>query len=436
MTTDTSGTTEVGSYFISNYPPYSTWSKDVVPEALRALESEADSSIPMGLYIHIPFCRKRCKFCYFRVYTKQNAQDVENYVSCLEKEFQILSQKEGVKNRTLEFAYFGGGTPSYLSSKQILSLHDRLSEYLNWESAQEVTYECEPGTLNFEKVKTLKEIGVTRISLGVENFDPKILEANGRAHQADEVFRAWDWIQQVGFPQTNIDLIAGMIGENDENWSKCLEKIQELSPQNITIYQMELPFNTIISQEIKELGIESPIANWATKRGWMNQAIDTLETGGYHLCSGNELVKSLETDRFVYRDNLFRGSDILATGVSSFGHFQGIHYQNYDRLDEYMEAIHKGELAINRALKPTDYQKLVREMILQMKEGKISAEPFQEKFGVNILDEFGEQFRNQENAGYLTVEGNNIKLTRKGMLQADSLLPEYFEEQFREVRYT
>jgi coproporphyrinogen III oxidase-like Fe-S oxidoreductase len=436
MTLDTTGSTEVGSYFISNYPPYSTWKEDFVPEALNALDSEPDSSIPMGLYIHIPFCRKRCKFCYFRVYTKQNAQDVENYVSTLEKEFELLSQKKGVINRKLEFAYFGGGTPSYLSSKQLLSLHDRLSEYLNWESAKEVTYECEPGTLNFEKVKTLKQIGVTRISLGVENFNPKILEANGRAHLADEVFRAWDWIQQVGFPQVNIDLIAGMIGENDENWTECLEKIQELSPDNITIYQMELPHNTIISQEIKELGIDSPIANWATKRAWMNQAIDTLESGGYHLCSGNELVKNLDTDHFIYRDNLFRGSDILATGVSSFGHFQGIHYQNYDRLDEYMERIQQGELAINRALRPTEHQKLVREMILQMKEGKIFADTFQEKFQVNILEEFSEQFHNQEKAGYLTIEGDLIKLTRRGILQAESLLPEYFEEQFREVRYT
>src|ERR1700679_4196232 len=141
-------TTEVGSYFISNYPPFSLWNRDDVAEIFTAFSSSPDRSIPMGLYIHIPFCRKRCRFCYFRVYTNQNAQAIENYVQSLEREFQLLSQQPGIQGRTLQFAYFGGGTPSYLSSKQLRSLHDRLSEYLSWQTSEEVTFECEPGTLS------------------------------------------------------------------------------------------------------------------------------------------------------------------------------------------------------------------------------------------------------------------------------------------------
>ena len=219
----------------------------------------------MGLYIHIPFCRKRCRFCYFRVYTNQNAQAIENYVQSLEREFQLLSQQPGVQGRTLRFAYFGGGTPSYLSSKQLRSLHDRLSEYLSWQTADEVTFECEPGTLSLEKVKTLKEIGVTRVSLGVENFNDEILKSNGRAHLSPEVFRAYEWLQQVGFPQINVDLIAGMVGETDENWANCIERVKQMEPDNVTIYQMELPYNTLISREIKEQVVTSPIAGWATE---------------------------------------------------------------------------------------------------------------------------------------------------------------------------
>jgi len=299
-----------------------------------------------------------------------------------------------------------------------------------------VTFECEPGTMSLEKVRTLKEIGVTRVSLGVENFDDRILEENGRAHLSPEVDRAWGWIQQVGFPQVNIDLIAGMIGENDDNWTRNLERVAEMSPDNITIYQMELPFNTLISKEMKETGIESPVADWPTKRRWMNEAIDFLVTKDYRLSSGNELVKNPDTDHFVYRDNLFRGSDILATGVSSFGHFQKVHYQNYDRLEDYHARLAENELPINRALASTPHQLLIREMILQMKEGSISAVAFREKFGVDILEEFREPFHNQEQAGYLELEGEEVRLTRKGILQADSLLPEYFEPEHRAVRYT
>lgn len=436
MATDTSSTTEIGSYFISNYPPFSQWDRSFVPEVLSAFQAEPDRTVPLGLYVHIPFCRKRCKFCYFRVYTQQNAKTIQNYVDALEKEFELLASQPAVIGRSLDFAYFGGGTPSYLSSRQLRSLHDKLAKYLSWHTANEVTFECEPGTLNEEKVRTLKEIGVTRVSLGIENFNDTILEVNGRAHLSPEVFKAYDWIQANDFPQVNVDLIAGMIGEDDDNWMRCVEKVAEMAPQNITIYQMELPHNTIISKEMKELGVSSPIADWATKRRWVSEAMDYLFERGYKVSSGNELVRDADNDRFVYRDNLFRGSDILATGVSSFGHLQGMHYQNFDRLDEYMKVVDEGELPINRAYRPTEHQRLIREFVLTMKEGRIDLAALREKFGVDPLVEFAEPIANQQTAGFLSVEGDEIRLTRKGLLQVDSLLPEYFEEEFKAVRYT
>ena len=428
--------TEVGSYFVSNYPPFSQWKKESVGDIYAALDREPDRSIPLGMYLHIPFCRKRCKFCYFRVYTQQNADVIKNYVDTLDKEVELLKTRRGLQDRKLQFVYFGGGTPSYLSAKQLLMLRERLSDSITWEEAKEVTFECEPGTLSLEKVQTLKEIGITRVSLGVENFNDKILEENGRAHLSPEIFRAYGWLQQVGFPQINVDLIAGMIGETDENWHACLDKVIEMRPNNVTIYQMELPFNTLISKEMLEHGIESPVADWPTKRRWANEAIEKLGKAGYSLSSGNELVLDADKDRFVYRDNLFRGSDILAVGVSSFGHFQGVHYQNKDALEEYIRIVQGGELPINRAMTPTKHQKFIREWVLQMKEGHVSADGFRQKFGLDPFVEFAEPIANQIRAGYLEREGDTLRATRKGLLQIDSLLWEYFEPQHRAVRYT
>lgn len=436
MSTDTSAATEVGSYFVSNYPPFSLWRREYVSEIHTAFESEPDRDVPLGLYLHIPFCRKRCKFCYFRVYTNQNAKAIQRYVESLAKEVELLSQQPAVKDRSLKFVYFGGGTPSYLSSRQLRYLREELSRSVSWDNADEVTFECEPGTLNEEKVQTLRDIGVTRISLGIENFDDAILENNGRAHHVPEVYKAYEWIQNAGFPQVNIDLIAGMIGETDENWTKCVEEAQKLAPDNITIYQMELPHNTIISKEMKELNIVSPIADWATKRRWVNEAMETLGAAGYSASSGNELIKNRATDHFVYRDNVWRGCDLLAAGVSSFGHLQGVHYQNLDQIEEYQTTVEGGELPVNRALRPTPHQLLIREFVLLMKEGRVQAAPFREKFGVDVLDEFAEALANQQAKGYLTVEGDEIVLSRKGLLQVDTLLTEYFEPEHRSVRYT
>ena len=428
--------TEVGSYFITNYPAYSVWEQKFIPAAEQVLQSEPDAQVPLGIYTHIPFCRKRCKFCYFKVYIQQNAKTIQQYVQAVDDELKRMAQLPAIRGRRVEVAYFGGGTPSYLSSRQLLQLRDRLSQSVSWETAQEVTFECEPGTLNLEKVQTLKEIGVTRVSLGVESFNDEILQNNGRAHLSPEVERAYGWIQEVGFPQVNIDLIAGMIGETDDNWHRNIDRAIELAPDNITIYQMELPFNTIISQEMKQTGAASPVADWPTKRRWVSEAFDRLMEAGYHVASGQELVRNPQTDRFIYRDHLFRGYDLLPLGVSSFGHIQGVDYQNHDDLNQYLSRIEAGESPINRAYVPPAEQKLIRQFILQMKESVVDTAALKAKFGVDPLVKFAEALENQQRAGYLTLEGTEVKLTRKGLLQVDSLLPEYFEPQYRRIRYT
>ena len=440
MTTEilpTSDATEVGSYFIANYPPFSQWKREHLPELLAALDSPApDPAHPLGLYLHIPFCRKRCKFCYFRVYTDQNAKAIERYVEALAREVELLSQRRAIAGRRLNFVYFGGGTPSYLSSRQLKSLRDRLHASVSWDDAEEVTFECEPGTLSLDKVKTLKEIGITRVSLGVENFNDQVLEANGRAHLSPEIMRAYEWIQGVGFPQVNVDLIAGMVGETDANWTECVERVRRMSPDNITIYQMELPHNTLIARDMKQLGVSSPVASWATKRRWVDEAFTTLCAAGYTISSAQELVKDPSRDRFVYRDSVWRGADLLATGVASFGHLSGVHYQNVDQLEDYLSSLESGRLPLGRALTPSRHQLLIREMVLQLKEGQIAAAPFRDKFGVDIFEEFGDAFNRQQAAGFLSVDRDRVTLTRKGLLQVDTLLPEFFEPEHRAVRYT
>src|SRR5947207_12329640 len=130
--------TEVGSYFISNYPPFSVWSPDHLPAALDAFNSPPKRESRLGLYLHIPFCRKRCKFCYFRVYTDKNADEVETYLSALSREVELYSQCAGLRGRQFEFVYFGGGTPSFLSAKQLEGLIARINRNFRWEAAREV----------------------------------------------------------------------------------------------------------------------------------------------------------------------------------------------------------------------------------------------------------------------------------------------------------
>jgi oxygen-independent coproporphyrinogen-3 oxidase len=178
--------TTVGNYFVANYPPFSFWETEQVPRALAAMDRPPAPGTPLGLYVHIPFCRKRCDFCYFKVYTGKNSKDIEQYVEAVLSELDMLVSRPVLGDRTPSFVYFGGGTPSFLSETQLRGLFAGLQERLPWTAAREVAFECEPGTLSEPKIRALRELGVTRLSLGVENFDPDILELNNRAHRATE----------------------------------------------------------------------------------------------------------------------------------------------------------------------------------------------------------------------------------------------------------
>ena len=246
--------TKGGSYFVSNYPPYSFWSPDRVGDVYAALERTPAAGTPLGVYLHIPFCRKRCHFCYFKVYTDKDSQEIENYLDATVEELKLYSQKPFIGGRKPKFIYFGGGTPSFISTRQLSRLVDGMKKLLPWDEAEEVTFECEPGTLTEGKLQVLKQVGVTRLSLGIENFDDKILQDNGRAHGAKEIDRAYEFVRSIGFPQVNIDLIAGMLGETEDNWRECVRKTIALSPDSVTIYQMEVPYNTTIFKEMKVAG--------------------------------------------------------------------------------------------------------------------------------------------------------------------------------------
>lgn len=432
--------TGLGNYFIANYPPFSFWKPEHLPDAVAALQRPPVAKTPLGLYLHIPFCRKRCKFCYFRVYTDKNAGDVEDYTQALLNEVELLSRTDCVGGRSLDFIYFGGGTPSYLSATQLRELMKKLQAIMPWDAAREVTFECEPGTLQRHKLQTLAELGVTRLSLGVENFNPDILQYNGRAHLEEEIHRAYGWARDCGFQQINIDLIAGMVGETDANWRECVRKTIALGPESVTIYQMELPYNTRFSKSLTLHDADEPppgsIADWPTKRRWVDEAFRALLAAGYEQSSAYTVVKNQSKTQFVYRDALWHGADMFGTGVASFGHVNGVHIQNVDTWESYLEKLKRGELPLGRALPVTDRQRLIREMILQLKTGQLESAYFLKKFGVDIAREFDSPFRKLESEGWLRRSGNAIELTSAGYLQVDRLLPTFFEPQHITQRYT
>jgi oxygen-independent coproporphyrinogen-3 oxidase len=425
-----------GNYFVSNYPPYSLWTPDRVGEAYAALDRPAAPGTPLGVYLHIPFCRKRCHFCYFKVYTGKDSAEVERYLDAAIQELTLYSQKPFINGRKPKFIYFGGGTPSYISSRQLTRLVKAMTRLLPWSEAEEITFECEPGTLTETKLSVIKDLGVTRLSLGVENFDQQILEINGRAHGAKDIDKAYDFARKIGFPQINVDLIAGMVGETSENWRDCVRKTIAMSPDSVTVYQMEVPYNTTIFKDMKEQGKEiAPVANWQTKREWVDYAFSEMEKTGYAVTSAYTAVKDPARARFLYRDFLWTGADMIGLGVASFSHVGGTHFQNEHDFEPYIAKLHAGKLPIYRALTPTQEERMIRELILQMKLGHVHRDYFQNKFGVDIQQRFAGSVSKLRERGFLEPDADSLRLKRSGLLQVDKLLYEFFLPQHRDARY-
>lgn len=428
--------TTVGNYFVSNYPPFSFWKPDRLGEVQAALGRPPASGTPLGLYLHIPFCRKRCHFCYFRVYTDKDSAAIRAYLDLAIRELELYAAQPFIGGRRPEFVYFGGGTPSYLSESQLEHLTGRMKAILPWDEAEEVTFECEPGTLSDHKLKTIRELGITRLSLGVENFNDHVLDINGRAHRSREIRRAYHYARELDFPQINIDLIAGMVEETEENWRDCIRQTIELSPDSVTIYQMEIPYNTHIYQAMREQGkLVAPVADWQTKRRWVGDAFGELESAGYTVASGYTVVKDPERTHFVYRDRLWQGADLIGLGVASFSHVGGTHFQNQHDFEPYVRMLGEGRLPLYRALTPTPEERLIRELVLQFKLGGISRAYFEGKFGADLVARFAEPVARLRSWGALTVEGDWLRLTRAGLLQVDRLVQEFFLPEHRGARY-
>jgi oxygen-independent coproporphyrinogen-3 oxidase len=428
--------TDVGSVFVSNYPPFSAWRRENLPDALMALQQPPQSGVDFGLYLHIPFCRKRCKFCYFRVYTDKKADEIRGYLTALATEIERAVELPAIRDRLPRFVYFGGGTPSYISVDHLRELVQRVQHVLPWSAAEEITFECEPGTLTESKLEAIREIGVTRLSLGIENFDDQILSDNGRAHVSKEIYRCLPWIEALDFDQLNVDLIAGMMGETWASWRDTVARTVELGADSVTVYQMELPFNTRFSETLMQGSRDLALADWDTKRAWHDYAFQELAKAGYEISSAYTMVRDPDFSRFVYRDAVWHGCDLLGTGVSSFSHVNGVHLQNVDGWGEYLDRLRQQQLPLGRALITSERDRLVRELILQLKLGEIDRGYFLHKFGVEIADEFREPFRRLESRGMLAPANGAVRLTRKGLLRVDTLLPEFYDSHHVGGRYT
>ena len=425
-----------GNYFVAAYPPFSQWSEAAVADFERVLETPPAQPAPLGLYCHIPFCVERCSYCYYLSHSGRELQRVEEYLEALLTELRDYAARAAVAGRPLDFVYFGGGTPSILSTARIRRLLGGLQQILPWSAAREVSFECAPRSVTLDKLQALRELGVTRLSLGVQQLDDEVLERNGRVHSVADVEAAYAAIRQVGFEVVNLDLMVGLVGETETSVERGLERVLQLAPDSVTVYQLEIPYNTPLCRELRHGELDPPPISWPAKHARLQRVFARLAAAGYQPISAYAAVRDPARHAFVYQDALYHGADMLALGASAFAYIQRVHHQNAVELEDYLAALSSSRLPLGRAYALSSEECAVREFVLQLKLGRVDCAAFAARHGRDPRERFAEPLDRFHALGWLRTSPTAIELTAQGIPRADRMLPAFYEPGHRTSRYS
>lgn len=425
-----------GNYFVAVYPPFSAWrqqNRDEVAASVKELR--ASTSVPWGLYVHIPFCERRCNYCYYLSFAGTPRGEMAHYAGCLVREASLYAQLPRFAGRSPRFVYFGGGTPSLLPANDLAALLDRLQTLLRWDAVEETTFECSPKSINHQKLAMLHAAGVNRISLGVQQLDDEVLRQSGRIHLVADVERAWKEIRAFNFDEVNIDLIAGLPGQTDASFLDGIQRVIELAPDSVTIYQLEVPGNTPLFRALDDEYMTATLADWETKRQRVISAFDMLQKCGYSIRNAYSAVRHRQNVRFAYTEEQYRGADLVGIGLSSFSYVAGMHFQNTTSLRDYVDATDRGQLPVVRGYRLNLEEQVVREFVLQLKLGTVSRQYFNRKFGIDLVQRFAEPLRELAANGWMTWDDASIRLTPSGLVRVDRLLPAFYLPEHRACSY-
>lgn len=375
----------------------------------------------LGLYIHIPFCVQKCRYCDFTSYAK-SGEDIKNrYIKLLINHIKLASttgptsSAGPLKGRIVDSVFFGGGTPSLLSPGQMREIIDALREEFQLTEDCEFTMEANPGTVTLDSLKAYRQMGINRISFGVQSMEDEILEGLGRIHRSQEAVHSVVLAREAGFDNLNLDLMFGIPGQTLDQWNSTLEKITALEPEHISFYSLQVEEGTPIYNDIK-FGRLEPLTD-EEDRAMYHAGLSYLREQGYHQYEISNGAKPGKDCR--HNVKYWTLKEYIGFGVSAHGFVDGVRYSAGDDLTEYMDTLEQGKLPVVWENKNT-LEETASEFLftgLRLACG-VDLDEFKERFHTSLEDMYPhimeelEQFRTQ---GYLVMDKSTMYLTELGM---------------------
>ncbi|WP_455538621.1 radical SAM family heme chaperone HemW [Terrisporobacter sp.] len=375
----------------------------------------------LGLYIHIPFCVSKCKYCDFNSF-KLNVNEKIKYLEALNEEMKIYKKEVG--ERKIDSIFIGGGTPSILTKEEISILFSNIKSNFKIKESAEITMECNPGTLTLEKLKTMKECGVNRLSIGLQAVQNHHLKYIGRIHTFEEFEKNYKEAKKVGFENINIDLMYALPNQTKEDWKESLEKVVKLNPTHISAYSLILEENTELfnmyeRKEFKLMDEESDIEMY-------EYTINYLKSYGYNQYEISNYAKN----GFECKHNIlyWKCEDYIGLGASASGLLNKQRYNNVCELRKYEEILHSGKKPIEWEEKLSIKDEIEESIFLglRMNEG-IKFEDFKIKYNFEFTDRYKEQIEKLKELNLIDVNSESMRLTQKGREISNSVFVEFIE---------
>ncbi|MFM8621837.1 MAG: oxygen-independent coproporphyrinogen III oxidase [Holophagaceae bacterium] len=399
----------------TGYPMPPAWNDHLEESVLlEAIEAVSDQDDHLSLYIHLPFCKRRCSYCGCNVVISPQYDPVKSFLETLDKEADLW-KKSLVKPRKIIQMHWGGGTPNYLNSSDLSKVFYSISSRFQILPSAEVSIEIDPTFLTDDQLPTLKDIGFNRVSFGVQDMDPEVQELITRGQTADQTIKAIQQAKSLGFKGINIDLVYGLPGQTLHSFEITIKKMIELKPSRLAIYGFAylpslLPFQKSIPPE--------KLPQASERLNLLLMASDMLEKAGYvsigmdHFSSpSDDLTLALNAGKLGrnfmgYAPHV--GEHMVSMGPSAISNIGNVYHQNHKNLNQWTQSINEGHFAMSKGIKCTS-DDLLRRWVIHtlMSEFKLIWSDFEAKWNIDGKA----YFRNEIEALNAEVEYGTVLIT-------------------------
>ena len=370
-----------------------------------------------GIYVHVPFCKTKCIYCDFYSITKRD-DSIPRFIDCLIKEINLNKNK--LLDHEFDTIFFGGGTPSVLTANQLEQILIELDKNYSLNKKTEITLECNPGEINYEKLKDFRNLGINRLSIGFQSFNDNLLKFLGRLHNAEQSIATYTDARKAGFDNINIDLIYDIPKQKLRDWKTDLFLATSLEPSHISAYSLTIEQNTVLHSMVRNNTVSMP-SETIDKKMFL-ETIEQLENKDYHHYEiSNFCKKKKECEHNLH---YWRLEPYLAFGPGAHGFDGKKRWWNKRSLDYYLNCLEKNNLPIESEEILTDKESFNENIMngLRLMEG-VNIDKLEMLISKDIQN-YLEPY--QQKWPYINSSGKNLKLKKEGLLFTDEIIADLF----------